>query len=165
MVVPGRDWRSGGAPPGSGLPGRCPDCRAPGRASDAVCRSTRMSSPLSGTAPHGPHRPHGPLLPAGDPLVVGIVNITADSFSDGGRYLDPEAAIAHARGLRAQGADIIELGPAASHPDSVPVTAAEELSRLIPVLEPLVADEIPVSVDSSRPETQRFAMAAGAAYL
>jgi len=127
-----------------------------------------MSSPLSGTAPHGPrrpHLPHGPLLPAGDPLVVGIVNITADSFSDGGRYLDPAAAIAHARGLRAQGADIIELGPAASHPDSVPVTAAEELSRLIPVLEPLVADEIPVSVDSSRPETQRFAMAAGAAYL
>ena len=93
----------------------------------------------------------GPLLPAGCPLIVGIVNITADSFSDGGRYLDPAAAIAHARRLRADGADIIELGPAASHPDSVPVTAAEEQRRLAPVLGQLAADGIPVAVDSFPP--------------
>jgi dihydropteroate synthase len=106
-----------------------------------------------------------PLLPAGNPLIVGIVNITEDSFSDGGRYLDPSAALTHARKLRADGADIIELGPAASHPDSVPVTAAEEQRRFAPVLEQLAADRIPVSVDSFRPETLRFALAEGAAYL
>jgi dihydropteroate synthase type 2 len=106
-----------------------------------------------------------PLLPAGEPLVVGIVNITEDSFSDGGRYLDPAAALAHARKLRADGADVIELGPAASHPDSAPVTAAEEQRRLAPVLRRLAADGIPVSVDSFRPETMRFAIAGGAAYL
>jgi dihydropteroate synthase len=106
-----------------------------------------------------------PLLPAGSPRIVGIVNITGDSFSDGGRYLDPAAALAHARKLRADGADIIELGPAASHPGSAPVSAAEERRRLAPVLEPLAADCIPVSVDSFRPETLRFAASAGAAYL
>jgi dihydropteroate synthase type 2 len=107
----------------------------------------------------------GSLLPAGDPRVVGIVNITEDSFSDGGRYLDPIAALAHARKLRAEGADVIELGPAASHPGSAPVTAAEERRRLAPVLEQLVLDGIPVSIDSFLPETLRFAAAAGAACL
>jgi dihydropteroate synthase type 2 len=107
----------------------------------------------------------GPLLPAGWPLIVGVVNITEDSFSDGGRYLDPAAALGHARCLRADGADIIELGPAASHPDSVPVTAAEEQRRLAPVLGQLAAEGIPVAVDSFRPETQRFAISAGAACL
>ena len=118
-----------------------------------------MSSPLPGTAPPGP------LLPAGNPRIVGIVNITADSFSDGGRYLDPAAAVAHARRLRTEGADIIELGPAASHPDSAPVTAAEERRRLAPVLEQLAPDGVPLSVDSFRPETLRFAISAGAACL
>jgi dihydropteroate synthase type 2 len=66
-----------------------------------------------------------PLLPAGRPRVIGIVNITEDSFSDGGRYLAPADAIRHARWLHAEGAAIIELGAAASHPDSQPVTAAE----------------------------------------
>jgi dihydropteroate synthase type 2 len=106
-----------------------------------------------------------PLLPAGNPRTVGIVNITEDSFSDGGRYLVPEAALAHARKLRAEGADVIELGPAASHPGSAPVTAAEEEWRLAPVLEQLVAAGIPVSVDSFRPETLRFAISAGAVYV
>ena len=118
-----------------------------------------MSSPVPGSAPSGP------LLPAGNPRIVAVVNITEDSFSDGGRYLEPAAAFAHARSLRAEGADVIELGPAASHPGSAPVTAAEEWRRLAPVLERLVGDGIPVSVDSARPETQRLAIAAGAAYL
>jgi dihydropteroate synthase type 2 len=107
----------------------------------------------------------GPMLPAGDPRIVGIVNITEDSFSDGGRYLDPEAAIVHALRLRGEGAHVVELGPAASHPGSAPVTAAEEQRRLAPVLEQLAADGIPVSVDSSLPQTQRFAISAGVAYL
>jgi dihydropteroate synthase type 2 len=118
-----------------------------------------MSSPPTATARAGP------LLPAGDPRLVGIVNITADSFSDGGRYLDPAAALAHARRLRAEGADVIELGPAASHPGSAPVAAAEERRRLAPVLEQLVLDGIPVSVDSFLPGTLRFAACAGAACL
>jgi dihydropteroate synthase len=118
-----------------------------------------MASTVNSTA--GP----GPLLPAGSPRIVGIVNITEDSFSDGGRYLDPAAAVAHASRLRADGADIIELGPAASHPGSAPVTAAEEQRRLTPVLEELTAAGIPVSVDTFQPQTQQFAIARGVAYV
>ena len=118
-----------------------------------------MTSPPPGTAPPGP------LLPAGNPGIVGIVNITEDSFSDGGRYLGHAAAVAHAGKLRAEGADIIELGPAASHPGSARVSVAEEQRRLAPVLERLAADGVPVSVDSFRPETLRFAISAGAACL
>jgi dihydropteroate synthase type 2 len=106
-----------------------------------------------------------PLLPLGRPGVIGIVNITEDSFSDGGRYLAAADALAHAHMLRAAGADIIELGPAASHPDSKPVTATEEQRRLAPVLGQLVAEDIPVSVDSFQPATQQFALRHGAAYL
>jgi dihydropteroate synthase type 2 len=106
-----------------------------------------------------------PLLPAARPRIVGIVNITEDSFSDGGLYLDGEAAIAHARRLRAQGADVIELGPASSHPDAARVTAGEERRRLLPVIERLTAEGVPVSVDSYVPDTQRFAIAHGARYL
>jgi dihydropteroate synthase type 2 len=101
----------------------------------------------------------------GAPRLVGIVNITEDSFSDGGRYLAPGDALAHARALRTAGADIIELGAAASHPDSKPVTPAEEQQRLAPVLDALTGDGIPVSVDSFHAGTQRFAMARGAAWL
>ncbi len=111
------------------------------------------------------HSPASPLLPAGRPRIVGIVNITEDSFSDGGRYLSPRAALAHARRLRADGADVIELGPAASHPDSAPVTVTDEQRRLGPVLEQLAAEGIPVSVDSFQPETMRFAISHGAAFL
>jgi dihydropteroate synthase type 2 len=99
------------------------------------------------------------------PRIVGIVNITEDSFSDGGLYLAAGDALAHARRLRAQGADIVELGPAASHPDAAPVTPEEERRRLAPVLDRLAEENIPVSVDSFLPETQRYAMARGAAYL
>jgi dihydropteroate synthase type 2 len=106
-----------------------------------------------------------PLRPAGRPAIVGIVNITEDSFSDGGKYLAARDALAHARLLRAEGADVIELGPAASHPSSKPVTAAQEIRRLAPVLGPLAGDGIPVCVDSYQPATQRFAMAHGAAFL
>lgn len=91
--------------------------------------------------------------------------MTEDSFSDGGRYLAPADAVAHALQLRADGADIIELGPAASHPDSRPVDAAEQRRRLSPVLDRLAADGIPVSVDALHPQVQRFAIAHGAAYL
>ena len=106
-----------------------------------------------------------PLLPVGRPCIVGVVNLTEDSFSDGGRFLDPQLALAHARFLQAEGASVIELGPAASHPGSKPVSAAEERRRLAPVLERLVADGAVVAVDSFRSETLRYAASAGAAYL
>ena len=105
------------------------------------------------------------LLRPGRPRLVGIVNITEDSFSDGGKYLSAADALVYARRLRFAGADIIELGPAASHPDSARVTAKEEQRRLAPVLAQLTAEGIPVSVDSFLPETQRFAISCGVAYL
>ncbi|MEW2625155.1 dihydropteroate synthase [Streptomyces sp. NPDC048106] len=110
----------------------------------------------------------GAPLATGDrrgPLLVGIVNITADSFSDGGRYLDAEAAVRQALRLRAAGADIVELGPAVSNPDSARVPAEEECARLAPVLDRLAAEHIPCSVDSFLPETQDFALARGVSYL
>ncbi|HEX7776700.1 MAG TPA: dihydropteroate synthase [Parvibaculum sp.] len=97
--------------------------------------------------------------------IFGIVNITSDSFSDGGRFLAPDAAIAQARKLMAEGADAIDLGPASSNPDAAPVSPAEEIRRLTPVLKALTEDGIPVSVDSYQPETQGWALTQGAAYI
>jgi dihydropteroate synthase type 2 len=97
--------------------------------------------------------------------IFGIVNITEDSFSDGGRYLDPAAAIAHARALAAAGAEVIDLGAAASNVDAKPVSAAEEIARLDPVIAALAADGIAISVDSCLPEVQRFAITRGVAFL
>lgn len=103
-----------------------------------------------------------PCLPV---RIVGIVNITEDSFSDGGRYLEAKAAITHAWRLRSDGADIVELGPASSHPNAIPVDVDDERRRLAPVLEALADDGVPLSVDSTHPATQRLALAHGAAYL
>ncbi len=68
-------------------------------------------------------------------IIFGIVNITSDSFSDGGRYLAPDAAIAQARKLMAEGADVIDLGPASSNPDAAPVSSDTEIARIAPVLD------------------------------
>jgi dihydropteroate synthase type 2 len=103
--------------------------------------------------------------PIARPRLVGILNITEDSFSDGGRYLDPAAAIAQARHLVAGGADIVELGAAASNIAAKPVAPTEEIRRLEPVIAALLAEHIPLSVDSFEPETQRFALARGVDYL
>ncbi|GAB3431292.1 dihydropteroate synthase [Flindersiella endophytica] len=99
------------------------------------------------------------------PRLVGIVNITTDSFSDGGKYLAASDALTHARELHAQGADVVELGPASSHPDAAAVSPAEEQRRLADVLDALASVGVPVSVDSFHPETQLFAAARGAAYI
>lgn len=103
--------------------------------------------------------------PPARPLLVGIVNITADSFSDGGRFLDPAAAIAHARRLAAEGADIVELGAAASNVTAGAVPPAEEIARLDPVLNALRQDGITLAVDTYSPQTQRFALDRGVACL
>jgi dihydropteroate synthase type 2 len=99
------------------------------------------------------------------PAILGIVNITEDSFSDGGRFLDAAAALAHARRLAAAGAQIIDLGAAASNVDAKAVATAEEIRRLDPLITALIADGTPVSVDSFVPEVQRFAIIRGAAFL
>ena len=99
------------------------------------------------------------------PAIIGIVNITEDSFSDGGRYLDAAAAIAQARALVKGGADAIDLGAAASNVDARPVGAEEEIRRLDPVMAALADDGTPISVDSFLPQVQRFAIARGVAFL
>ena len=99
------------------------------------------------------------------PCLFGIVNITEDSFSDGGCYLDPSDAIAHARALVAAGAQVIDLGAAASNLDAQPVSAAEEVRRLDLVISALTAAGTQISVDSFLPEVQRFAVARGVAFL
>jgi dihydropteroate synthase type 2 len=101
----------------------------------------------------------------GDPRIVGIVNVTADSFSDGGRYLEPAAALAHAHALVDAGADVVELGAASSNPDAAAVPPAEEMRRLAPLLGPLVGAGVTVGVDTWQPATQRWAIAEGATYL
>jgi dihydropteroate synthase type 2 len=105
-----------------------------------------------------------PALPA-PPILFGIVNITADSFSDGGRFIDPGAALAHTRALLAGGADVIDLGAAASNVDAAAVPAKEEIDRLDPLLSALKQDRVAVSVDSFAPEVQRFAISRGADFL
>ncbi|MEM9174176.1 MAG: dihydropteroate synthase [Myxococcota bacterium] len=92
------------------------------------------------------------------PSLVAIVNITEDSFSDGGRFLEAEAAIAHARGLAESGANWLELGPASSHPDAALVPPDEQIRRLAPVVEALAEGPLPLSVDATRPEVLEWAL-------
>ncbi|MCH1884089.1 dihydropteroate synthase [Agrococcus sp. ARC_14] len=94
--------------------------------------------------------------------VWGILNVTPDSFSDGGRYVDAGAAIAHARRLRAQGADVIDIGGESTRPGADPIDPAEELARILPVVQELVREGIRVSVDTIHASTARAVMEAGA---
>lgn len=94
--------------------------------------------------------------------VLGIVNITRDSFSDGGAAFGTEAALRHAEQLLADGADVLDLGAESTHPDSEDVSASEEMRRLAPVLERLVADGVRCSVDTWKPDVMRFAIERGA---
>jgi dihydropteroate synthase len=101
---------------------------------------------------------------AAGPRVMGVVNVTPDSFSDGGRFLDPDAAIAHARVLAAEGAEIIDLGAESTRPGSGTVPADQQLHRLLPVLQALASDSKgPIlSVDTSNAEVATAALEAGA---
>jgi dihydropteroate synthase len=97
------------------------------------------------------------------PLVMGVVNVTPDSFSDGGKFLNPEAAVAHARRLGGEGADLVDVGGESTRPGAAPVTESEELERVLPVLEAL--RDVPVSVDTRRPRVMQAALAAGASMI
>jgi dihydropteroate synthase type 2 len=97
--------------------------------------------------------------------IFGIVNITEDSFSDGARYLAPEAAIAHAQKLARNGAEVIDLGAASSNPDAKPVSPEAEIARLAPVIRALKGDAAKISIDTFSPQVQRWALAQGVDYL
>jgi dihydropteroate synthase len=104
-------------------------------------------------------------FPLGRPLVMGIVNVTADSFSDGGRYLDLARAVAHGEQLAAEGADLVDVGGESTRPGATPVSLEDELARVIPVVKALVAKGIAVSVDTMKPEVMQAAAQAGCAML
>jgi dihydropteroate synthase type 2 len=95
--------------------------------------------------------------------ILGILNITTDSFSDGGKFLDPAAAIAQGRALLDQGAEILDLGAASSNPDAAPVSADREIARLAAVLPAL--KDAPLSIDSFSTPVQRWALGQGVDYL
>ncbi len=97
--------------------------------------------------------------------VMGIVNVTPDSFSDGGRWLDPAAAVAHGRGLAAAGADLVDVGGESTRPGAAPVAEDEELARVLPVVRALAADGLRVSVDTTKLGVADAALRAGAGYV
>jgi dihydropteroate synthase len=111
------------------------------------------------------HRFRGWRREDGRPLVMGIVNVTDDSFSDGGRFRDPARAIEHGRKLAAEGADLVDVGGESTRPGAEPVPACEELRRVIPVIEALAREGVAVSVDTLKPEVMRAAIAAGCAVV
>jgi dihydropteroate synthase len=96
--------------------------------------------------------------------VMGIVNVTPDSFSDGGLFLDPEAAIAHGRALVEAGADVLDIGGESTRPGAEPVSTDGELNRVLPVIEGL-ARLAPVSIDTSKSEVAAAAVGAGASFV
>lgn len=101
------------------------------------------------------------------PLVMGIVNVTPDSFSDGGLHLQRDAALAHARQLIAEGADILDIGGESTRPGAQPVSVQEELDRVLPIIEGLCgasspSSPVPISIDTFKPEVMQAAIAAGA---
>ena len=120
-------------------------------------------------APVAPHdlRVGGRVLPTSSRcLVMGVVNVTPDSFADGGRYLDRRAAVAHGVALAAEGADLLDVGGESTRPGATDVEEAVELDRVVPVVEGLAAaTDVPVSVDTRKAAVARAALAAGAAMV
>jgi dihydropteroate synthase len=92
------------------------------------------------------------------PLIMGVVNVTPDSFYDGGRHAEPGAAVAHAKRLIEQGADILDVGGESSRPGAEPVPIDEELGRVLPVLEGLRDVAVPISIDTTKPAVLRAAL-------
>ncbi|MHB1075711.1 dihydropteroate synthase [Thiobacillus sp.] len=108
----------------------------------------------------GSHR-----LPFSHPRIMGVVNVTPDSFSDGGQLHDMQAAITHALKLSEQGADILDVGGESTRPGATAVPVDEEIRRVVPVIEGLAREGCLVSVDTRQPEVMRAALAAGAAMV
>jgi dihydropteroate synthase len=102
------------------------------------------------------------LIDLATPRIMGIVNVTPDSFSDGGQFFDADAALAHARRLIDEGADILDIGGESTRPGAPEVGIDEELRRVLPLIEALRPANVPLSIDTSKPEVMRAALAAGA---
>jgi dihydropteroate synthase len=128
-------------------------------------RQSRLA--LNHAAGGAQDNPLARLLALGRPAVMGVLNVTPDSFSDGGRFCDPERAIAHARRMQAEGADIIDIGAESTRPygDAVAVPLEEEMRRLEPVLHAIVGLGLPVSIDTIKAVVARAALASGAAIV
>jgi dihydropteroate synthase len=108
----------------------------------------------------------GQILDLKQPRIMGVLNITPDSFSDGGAWLTVEKAMAHARQMADAGADIIDVGGESTRPGSAPVSAGEEMQRVLPVIEALRASiDVPVSIDTQKPAVMRAAVDAGAGMI
>jgi dihydropteroate synthase len=122
--------------------------------------------PRTAAVPAAPH-PLDRLLAWRRPIVMGILNLTPDSFADGGRFLDPAKAVAHAERMIAEGADIVDIGAESTrpYPGMRPVSADEELARLTPVLPQVIALGVPVSIDTIKAAVAARALAAGAAIV
>ena len=109
---------------------------------------------------------NGRTLTLDQPRVMGIVNVTPDSFSDGGMHFNLEAAIAHGVQLAEQGADILDIGGESTRPGAAEISIEEELRRTVPVIEALAKQvSIPISIDTSKPEVMRATVAAGAGMI
>lgn len=98
------------------------------------------------------------------PLIMGVVNVTPDSFSDGGRFLDPRAAIDHARALLSEGADIIDIGGESTRPGAPEVPVSDELRRILPVVDALAGEAL-LSVDTSKPDVMRAVLGCGVSMI
>ncbi len=96
---------------------------------------------------------------------MGVLNVTPDSFSDGGEFLDSRAAVAHGKELAAEGADLIDIGGESTRPGAEPVTEVVELERVMPVIEALAEEPLPLSIDTSKAAVARAALAAGASFV
>ena len=108
----------------------------------------------------------GRILNLNYPIIMGILNVTPDSFSDGGQWSGRSAAIQHALNMQEQGADIIDIGGESTRPGADAVSLQQELDRVIPVIEAIVPQlSVPVSIDTSKPEVMRAAVAAGAGMI
>ncbi len=124
-------------------------------------------NPLSFSAASRSSDVLAPLLGKARPLVMGVLNITPDSFSDGGRFLDPAAAITQARRLAAEGADILDVGAESTRPygGAVRVSAEDERARLAPVLSEVIALGVPLSIDTLKASIAAWALDLGAAIV
>ena len=122
-------------------------------------------APASSPVPVPPALPGGLALPTGRAAIMGILNVTPDSFSDGGRYADVTSALAHARAMIAAGADLIDVGGESTRPNSTRITPEEEWERIGAVVSALAGDGIVVSVDTLHASTARAAADAGAAII
>jgi dihydropteroate synthase len=105
------------------------------------------------------------VLDLARPRIMGILNVTPNSFSDGGRYFNAARALEHARRMIEDGADLVDIGGESTRPGAQPVDEAEELARVIPLVTALVAEGVPVSVDTRKPAVMRAALAAGASMI